>query len=368
MRRNAILLAALAVLGCAVLRASAAEPETWNYGGSGRWGRIERPKTQPSMAVPNAALDRVEAQLQARQSGPALKRVLAWLNSPANRNVPDRDRALFLLADAYYQEDDRIRAFYHLDELLDKHPESRFFYPSLEKQYRIADAFLKGHMRRFLGMPILPATDEAVDMLFRIQERAPGSPIAEKALLRTADYYFNTSQFDLSGDAYGAYARRYPRSPDVPRVRLRQAFSSYAQFRGVRWDATPLIDARAQLEDIKVRYPELAAEANVQKFIDNINATLARKLSHTADFYRRTGKARAAVYTYRELMSSYPDSREAKLAQGELRRMPESALRDPAPPKGRVAEPPVATQPSVGFPGPTTLPSVLPTDPRRPLP
>src|SRR5688572_580988 len=365
MRRNALLLiSGLMATGCAVSLARAAGPQTWDYGGTGRWGRVERPKTQPSTQVANPVLDRVEAQLQRRQSGPALKGVLEWIKAPANRTAPDRDRALFLLADAYYREDDRLRAFYHLDELLDKHPESRFFYPSLEKQYRIADAYLKGHMRRFLGMPILPATDEAVDMLFRIQERAPGSPIAEKALLRTADYYFNTSQFDLSGDAYGAYVRRYPRSPDVPRVRLRQAFSSYARFRGVRWDATPLIDARAQLEDIKVRYPDLASDANVQKFIDNINATLARKLYHTADFYRRTGKTRAAVYTYRELMNSYPDSREAKLAQAELRRMPESALRDPPPPGGHVAEPPVTTQPSVTFPGATTLP----TDPlRRPL-
>src|SRR5687767_5425704 len=109
MRRNAILLATVAVLGCATASANAAEPQTWDYGGSGRWGRVERPKTQPSMAVPNPALDRVEALLQARQSGPALKRVLAWIKSPANRAALDRDRALFLLAEAYYQEDDRLR-------------------------------------------------------------------------------------------------------------------------------------------------------------------------------------------------------------------------------------------------------------------
>jgi hypothetical protein len=124
----------------------------------------------------------------------------------------------------------------------------------------------------------------------------------------------------------------------------------------VRWDATPLIDARAQLEDIKVRYPDLASDANVQKFIDNINATLARKLFHTADFYRRTGHPRAAVYTYRELTSSYPDSREAKLAGRQLKRMPASALREPAPPSGRVAEPPVTTRPAGRLPGSTTLP------------
>ena len=81
-------------------------------------------------------------------------------------------------------------------------------------------------------------------MLYRIQERSPGSPLAERALLRTADYYYNTGQFELASDAYAAYVRSYPRSPNVPRVRLRRAFASYAQFRGTKFDATSLLDAR----------------------------------------------------------------------------------------------------------------------------
>jgi len=34
---------------------------------------------------------------------------------------------------------------------------------------------------------------------------------------------------------------------DEARVRLRQAYSMYAQFRGPKFDATPAIDAREQL-------------------------------------------------------------------------------------------------------------------------
>ena len=39
-----------------------------------------------------------------------------------------------------YDEDDRILAFYYLDEVMDEYPESRLFYTALQKQFEIADA------------------------------------------------------------------------------------------------------------------------------------------------------------------------------------------------------------------------------------
>ena len=304
---------------------SAAEPKTWDLAGRGRWAEVPR-AAGTSQPVANATLDRAEQLLASGEASRAQDVLLDWVKAPANRLAPDRDRALFLLADAYYRRDERITAFYHLDELLDFHPESRFFTPALEKQFRIADEFLRGHKRKLLWFRVLSAEDEAIDMLFRIQERAPGSPLAERALRRTADHYFATSQFDLAGDAYAAYARSYPRSPDVGRVRLQQAFSSLAQFRGARFDSTPLIDARTQFEDIKARYPDLAEQANVQKFIDTINQTLARKLLTTADLYRRTGKPKAAAYTLLTLTATYPRTPAADQARADLQRLPKWAV------------------------------------------
>ena len=61
-----------------------------------------------------------------------------------------------------------------------------------------------------LGVPVLPAEDEAVEMLFRIQQRSPGSPLAERSLLRTADYYYANADYDLAHDAYEFYVQAVP--------------------------------------------------------------------------------------------------------------------------------------------------------------
>lgn len=291
------------------------------------------PATQP---IEDPLLDRVEALLAARRVETAQEILLPWLKQ--HPKAPDRDRALFLMADVYFQLGDPVRSFYQLDELLDNYPDSRFFFPALDKQYAIADTFLRGYKLKFLGLRILGAEDEAIEMLYRIQERSPGSALAERALLRTADYYYRTSQFDLAYDAYGAFARIYPRSSEIARVKLRQAFSSLAQFRGIKFDATPLIDARSQFQSIVTNYPALAGEENIQDIIDRINSTLTAKILWSADFYQRTHHLGAATYDYRYLIQLYPNSHEADIARRRLAGMPASVLK---------ALPPPATQPFI---------------------
>ena len=335
----------VAILLCAVPRPGAAQTtqpatqptqptqptrptQTWTYTGSGQWS--QKAQTQPTtQLIENATLDKVDRLLARHKFNSARAIVLDWLKK--NTAAPDRDRALFLLAESYYQYGDRTRAFYHLDELMDTYGESRLFYPALEKQYQIADAYLRGYKNRLFGLPIMGAEDDGIEMLFRIQERAPGSPLADRALLRTADYYYDEAQYDLAADAYGFYARRYPRSPLLARVLIRRAFASLAQFRGLHYDATPLVDAKAQLEGFRVQFPELAEQENVPAVIERINATLAAKLLETGKFYERTHKPRSAAYTYRYLLSRYPDSRDAGKARGRMGRLPKWALTDPAP-------------------------------------
>jgi outer membrane assembly lipoprotein YfiO len=310
--------------------AGARGQSTWELR-DGRWQAMPKaPSTQPVARDPE--LDRIEQMLADGRWKPAKKALIAW--EKANKASPLRDRALFLLADAYYQGDERVKAFYQLDELLEYYQDSRYFYPALEKQYQIADEYLSGYKDSWLGMRFVDREGEAIEMLFRIQQKSPGSQLAEKSLLRTADYYYADLQYDLAADAYGMYAKSYPRSPIVPKAKLRQAFSSLAQFRGIRFDPTPLIDARTQLLDIAQQYPKLAAEENVPMVIEKIDATFAAKLYNTADFYRRTKKPEAAVYTYRLLIETYPGSSEAKAAQAWLGRMPASALATPYPPEG----------------------------------
>jgi outer membrane assembly lipoprotein YfiO len=300
----------------------------------------------PAPTIPDTTLDQGEALLNTHQYKAAKHLVVDWLK--ANPHAPDRDRGIFIMARYYAEVGAMIPAFYQYDELIDNLPDSPLYYRSLENQYRIADLLLNGYKTKFIGLRIIGNEDEAVEMLYRIQERSPGSPLAERALWRTADYYYRTSQFQLAADVYSAYIRSYPRSALIPRAMLRRAFSSLAQFRGTPFDATPLIDARTQFQDIIARYPSLAAEEDLNDRIDLIDRTMAQKMLDVARFYTWTGKPGAAVYTYRSLIDVYPNTPEALSARRDLAHMPAWALAQTPPP---------ATQPSDAFTPSLSIPS-----------
>jgi outer membrane assembly lipoprotein YfiO len=329
--RRAVLVAAIIVIFISSLtasNASAAEPKTWEMSSPGHWQQVDTPAattttpTQPPQPVPT--LDDVERLLRQNKNREAKKLAIDWV--VANPHHPQRDRGLFLVAQSLYQYGNRLRAYYYLDELMDEYPESSFYQPALEKQFQIADRYLKGYKRRFLGIPTFHAYDEAVEMLFRIQHRSPGSQIAERALLRTANYYYQDAQYDFAADTYAHYLRSYPRSPLTPRVRLRQAYSMYAQFRGPRFDATPAIDAREQLRELIAQYSELAQEENLPALVQQIDQTLVKKLFVTADFYRRTREPVGAAYTYQYVVKAYPNTDEADQAALALKELPQWAV------------------------------------------
>jgi outer membrane assembly lipoprotein YfiO len=305
-----------ALLLCALsIPVMALEPKTSELH-AGHWVDVVNPTTEPAV---DPALVRIEQMIQQGKSKEAMKASVIWLKR--SKDSPLFDRGLYLMAEALYQYGDRFKSFFYLDELLDTYPESPLFSQALEKQYQIADDFLNGYKRRFLKIRLLSGEEEAVEMLYRIQTRSPGSPLAEKALLRTADYYYADAQYDLAVDAYGAYIKNYPRSDQIPGVKLRQAYANLAQFRGLRFDTTPVTDAKAQLEDIVKEYPDLAAEENLPAVLQRIQSTYARKLEVIADFYKRTHEPSAAEYTYEYLEKTYPDTPEALEAQKPLARL-----------------------------------------------
>jgi outer membrane protein assembly factor BamD (BamD/ComL family) len=325
-------LAGAALLAAAQLAHAQAPPAaapSWELTEGGRWQQVAGPAEATTQPTSDPTLERVEEMIQANQADAAHRIVVAWLR--IHKDSPLRDRGIFLLGQANFGRGNRIMAFYNFDELLEKYPTSRYYYPALQRQYDIADQFLRGYKRKFLGMPMFGAKEEATEMLYRIQQRAPGSPLAEKSLLRVADYYYADAQFDLAADAYGAYIRGYPRSSYLPRVRLRQAFATLAQFRGLRFDATPVIDARQQLLDLAAIYPLIAEQENVEAIIQRIDAALSRKLLTTARFWSRSGKPEASAYYYKLLMNEYPGSPEAEQAQVEIARLPAAAVQKARP-------------------------------------
>src|SRR4051812_19539208 len=174
MPNGSLAAATIAVLALLASSTSALQPKTWelNRANPGDWTMVAAAPTTRASNEPDPVLDRVEQLLRYKDNRAAAALGIQWLKR--HHQHPQRDRALLLIAQAFYQYGDRVKSYYYLDELMEEHPESSFYGLALDNQYQIADAYLNGYKRRFLGVPMFHATEEAIEMLWRIQQRAPG--------------------------------------------------------------------------------------------------------------------------------------------------------------------------------------------------
>jgi outer membrane protein assembly factor BamD (BamD/ComL family) len=81
-------------------------------------------------------------------------------------------------------------------------------------------------------MRLLDAGDVAEELLIRIQERLPGSRLAELAGIELADYYFARRKMDLAAEMYSIFLQNNPRSEFVSKARRRLIYAHLASFKG----------------------------------------------------------------------------------------------------------------------------------------
>lgn len=228
--------------------------------------------------------------------------------------------AYLIRGDSYLEIGDEYEALFEYEAVARKFPSSAAFVTALEREFEIAKAYAHGLDRKLFGtFRIVPTEDEAQELLIRIQERLPGSRLAEQAGMELADFYFRTRDLRMAAVAYDLFVENYPRSKDVNKARLRLIYSYLADYRGPRYDAGGLEEARLRLEDLRTREPGLAQRIGVESLLVRIYESDARKLLVTAEYYLSITDPISAERTIRRLVKRYPDSIASLEA---LRRIP----------------------------------------------
>ena len=184
-----------------------------------------------------------------------------------------------------------------------------------------------------LGFLWLTAYPEGVEILQRIAEQAPGSAIAERALMRVADYYYSDRQWDKSAQAYDQYLELFGKSNSAPYASLQAARATFGQFRGIQYDETPLLEAQQRFTTFAERFPRAAERNNVRNITESIVNYRAEMTLDTARYYMRTSHPQAAAFYFRLVIRRFPDTPaadEARRVLGANVQPPATAPQGPA--------------------------------------
>ena len=284
------------------------------------------PVVPPGAGTPEAQVAQMMVDLEAGRTKDLIYNAQKWLK--ANKVHPLVPQVMILQGDAEVARGNRYRALFSYEDMVNNYPTSELYPGVLEREYNLADTFLKGYKRKFFGMRMLPVKDDALELLARIQDRERGSPLAERAGMRVADYYYGDGAFAEAVDAYGDFLKRYPYSQYVRKAEVRRAESSLASFHGVLFDMTPLLDARERMSAISDVYPQTAEQVQVRAIDDRIYQLEGKKELEIARYYWRASKYHASLYYYRRVIANWPGTLHAEAATKELRaRFPKESAR-----------------------------------------
>ena len=244
-----------------------------------------------------------------------------------------RAEAFLILGDAQLALGNEYKALFAYEDVARRYSSTSSFIPALEREFEIAKAYAHGLRKKFLGtFRWLDAGDDAQEIFIRIQERLPGSELAEKAGMELSDYYFRIRDMPLAADSYDLFVQNYPRSKQVNKAKLRLIYSYYAQFKGPQYDASGLREATSRLKLLQADDPALAQQIGAEALLVRVYESEAAKLLNDAMWYQSMGDYISTELTLRSLVNRFPKSiatiQALKIAPGVVAKLPERVAKN----------------------------------------
>lgn len=189
---------------------------------------------------------------------------------------------------------------------------------ALRLEFIVAEAYLRGAKRKFLGMRILPAEDAGIRILDEISADYPDSAFAELAVKTKADHMFAVGDFALAELEYSRLITDFPQSRYREYALARSAKASLASFAGVDYDDAALIEAKDRYGGYQSRYPVAARRDRVAAVLDSIEEMQAEKEMRIGQYYERTEHLASAVFYYGLVRDEWPETIAARKAADRL--------------------------------------------------
>jgi outer membrane protein assembly factor BamD (BamD/ComL family) len=238
-----------------------------------------------------------------------------------DRNSDNEQDAIFYLAESYFYADEYSKAVSKYGDLLDKYPNSQHLDKVVRRQFDIARYWEKYHAYDPNWATTPNAFDDtrpwfdtlgnAIKTYESIRLKDPTGPLADDAIMATANSYFLRGRYSDADYHYQLLRTEYPQSEHQFEAHLLGLQSKIRKYQGPNYDGTPLEEAKKLVKQIKQQFGgELSAEErdrlNIQ--LAELNENLAERDFSVAKYYDETEHYISAKYYYAKIAQEYPTS------------------------------------------------------------
>lgn len=292
-----------------------AQQREYRLDGDGDW-TVAR---EPEPGSDEATIAEIRRLIAERRPNAARLMARQFIESRRFTQSPWLPEAHLLKGDALVLRGDEFKALYQYETIIREYPGSEMFVRALERELEIATLYVNGFRRKAFGVRIADARLLGEELLVLVQERLPGSRLAERAALELADFYYRSRDMRAAAEMYDVFLVSYPRSEHRQRAMRRRIFANIARFKGPQHDASGLIEARFMIEEYMRLYPADAEQSGLgDALLARLDESAAAQMLSVARWYLRTGDEVSARFMLMRLINRHPRTVSAARAEQVL--------------------------------------------------
>jgi len=299
------------LLALLLVPAAAAQSQGFMLGESGEWIQTEQAPVEGDAAV----IAEARRLIADDRPGAAENRLDRWISDNKGGDSPYLVEAYLLRGDARAAQGNEYLALYDYERVIRGFPGSESFRIAVEREFEIGTRYLDGLRRKFFGLRLLDASAEGEELAIRVQERLPGSALAEQAAVALARHYYDRGDVQLAEESYEVYLLNYPTGQHVEEAMERLIYTTIAAFKGPRYDNRSLVNARERILRYMRAFPVQAERKGLdERLLARVEESMSAQMLETARWYLKRNDRPAAQTTLRRLVKKHPETKAATKA------------------------------------------------------
>ena len=267
------------------------------------------------------------------QYAEAVEQFAITLDRVPEKSVVLEEDAMFMLAESLFFSDQYNKAEDAYEALLKKYEFSRYLDRAVAKQFAIGrywEQFEKAESHwaitpNFLDKrrPMFDTWGYALKSYEHVRLNDPTSPMAEHALMATANAYFVAGRYEDASFHYDQLRKEYPKSTHQLRAHLLSLECKRRMYQGASYDVAPLREAREVADQTLIRFGnQLGPERErIIQVKNELNEQLAQRDWEIAQYYDKKKYYGSARYYYQAAVKDYPNTKTAQMAWARIQQI-----------------------------------------------
>jgi len=277
-------------------------------------GKFVNPKNLPK-ATPKEQFAYAKSFYDIKKYDDAIKEFKKLLNTyPKSFEASESQYYMGLIEE---EKGNLYDAYLHYQKVIDKYPFSERIQEIINREYKIAEAFMNGAKRKALGVT-LPVENPAIEIFSKIVENSTYGPLAAKSQYMLGLVLKGQLRYYEAEEAFNKVISNYPSSEWSTAAKFQLATCRAAESQGPDYDQGAMQEAKQQFEEFAREHPDAVLSEQAEKNIAELKEKEAASSYNIARFYEKQKVYDSAVIYYSEVVNNYSDTPWAAKAAERL--------------------------------------------------